>query len=200
MVMLALDVVLGPSAPQALLLRVDVDDGPTRGYLLRENYCVDPDCDCRRVLLQCIDLLTHEVVATISHAFDAPDELDADMGQTFLDPLHPRGRDAAELCDVVADLVKRPDIVERLEHDYALVKQAIAAPDDRLRELLSRTVDPLRRPIGSPAYPRGWRDPPARRAQTRARNGPCWCGSGKKYKRCHLDADERTAAAADDDS
>lgn len=23
------------------------------------------------------------------------------------------------------------------------------------------------------------------------RNDPCWCGSGKKYKRCHLDRDER---------
>ncbi|MBQ9479376.1 MAG: SEC-C domain-containing protein, partial [Selenomonadaceae bacterium] len=23
------------------------------------------------------------------------------------------------------------------------------------------------------------------------RNDPCWCGSGKKYKKCHLDFDER---------
>jgi len=22
------------------------------------------------------------------------------------------------------------------------------------------------------------------------RNEPCWCGSGKKYKKCHLEADE----------
>ena len=22
------------------------------------------------------------------------------------------------------------------------------------------------------------------------RNDPCWCGSGKKYKKCHLDGDE----------
>jgi methionyl aminopeptidase len=28
------------------------------------------------------------------------------------------------------------------------------------------------------------------------RNDPCWCGSGQKYKRCHLDADERGAPAA----
>src|SRR5512141_490571 len=26
------------------------------------------------------------------------------------------------------------------------------------------------------------------------RNDPCWCGSGQKYKRCHLDADLRGAA------
>ena len=23
-----------------------------------------------------------------------------------------------------------------------------------------------------------------------ARNKPCWCGNGKKYKKCHLQADE----------
>ena len=27
------------------------------------------------------------------------------------------------------------------------------------------------------------------------RNEPCWCGSGQKYKRCHLDADLRRAQA-----
>lgn len=27
------------------------------------------------------------------------------------------------------------------------------------------------------------------------RNDPCWCGSGQKYKRCHLRADERHYAA-----
>jgi hypothetical protein len=31
--------------------------------------------------------------------------------------------------------------------------------------------------------------PPARRPERPGRNEPCWCGSGKKYKRCHLDAD-----------
>lgn len=28
------------------------------------------------------------------------------------------------------------------------------------------------------------------------RNDPCWCGSGKKYKKCHLAADKARAAAA----
>jgi len=27
------------------------------------------------------------------------------------------------------------------------------------------------------------------------RNDPCWCGSGKKYKRCHYEEDERVLAA-----
>ena len=26
------------------------------------------------------------------------------------------------------------------------------------------------------------------------RNEPCWCGSGKKYKKCHLSEEERKAS------
>ena len=32
---------------------------------------------------------------------------------------------------------------------------------------------------------------PIRRRPTPGRNDPCWCNSGKKYKKCHLDSDER---------
>ena len=28
------------------------------------------------------------------------------------------------------------------------------------------------------------------------RNDDCWCGSGKKYKKCHLDADDRKISKA----
>lgn len=27
------------------------------------------------------------------------------------------------------------------------------------------------------------------------RNDPCWCGSGRKYKACHLETDEQSRAA-----
>ncbi len=37
---------------------------------------------------------------------------------------------------------------------------------------------------------------PIRRKFTPGRNDPCWCGSGKKYKKCHLEADEREQRAA----
>lgn len=37
----------------------------------------------------------------------------------------------------------------------------------------------------------------AREGKLPGRNEPCWCGSGKKYKQCHLrkDAEQRTEAA-----
>ena len=34
------------------------------------------------------------------------------------------------------------------------------------------------------------------RAARPGRNDPCWCGSGQKYKKCHLDADARGAPVA----
>ena len=33
---------------------------------------------------------------------------------------------------------------------------------------------------------------PMHRGVTLGRNDPCWCGSGKKYKKCHLDSDEKS--------
>ena len=36
---------------------------------------------------------------------------------------------------------------------------------------------------------------PARSSKTLGRNDPCWCGSGKKYKNCHMRADEGRAPA-----
>lgn len=37
--------------------------------------------------------------------------------------------------------------------------------------------------------------PPPDPGSEPGRNEPCWCGSGEKYKRCHLDADRRRAQA-----
>ena len=37
----------------------------------------------------------------------------------------------------------------------------------------------------------GRRNVPPEEARTLGRNEPCWCGSGKKYKRCHEEQDER---------
>ena len=38
--------------------------------------------------------------------------------------------------------------------------------------------------------------PFVRTEQKVGRNDPCWCGSGKKYKKCHYAEDQQKAAAA----
>ncbi len=37
-------------------------------------------------------------------------------------------------------------------------------------------------------------DEPAGPTKKPGRNEPCWCGSGEKYKKCHLPEDEKQAA------
>ena len=37
----------------------------------------------------------------------------------------------------------------------------------------------------------GREDRPPESARDFGRNDKCWCGSGKKYKHCHLEADKR---------
>jgi len=52
----------------------------------------------------------------------------------------------------------------------------------RMRLFERRTLAP------SPYIQQNYRgDAPAKLG----RNDPCWCGSGKKYKKCHLDEDQR---------
>ena len=53
-----------------------------------------------------------------------------------------------------------------VERGLALLRRAGAAPDHPLVELLEPHRAEPRRDLG--------------------RNEPCWCGSGRKYKKCHL--------------
>ena len=57
-----------------------------------------------------------------------------------------------------------------VERGLALLRRAGAEPDHPLVELLERYRAEPRRDLG--------------------RNQPCWCGSGRKYKKCHLGREE----------
>jgi hypothetical protein len=60
------------------------------------------------------------------------------------------------------------------EHGLALLRRAGADPDNPLVELLERNRAQPRHDVG--------------------RNEPCWCGSGRKYKKCHLGREQRSLA------
>ncbi len=72
---------------------------------------------------------------------------------------------------------------EELEREYLR---------EDLQDILA-DAERLKRPDGAPvADPdRVYEAPvePLARREAPGRNDPCWCGSGKKYKKCHLDAD-----------
>jgi len=137
--------------PLAITFRLGIR---RRDYLLHELYCPEDGCDCRRVMLKVCDAQTGRTIATVSHGFDVPEERDADLGQTFLDPMNEQTRRAPKILGMVSGLVEEPVVMARFERHYALVKSAVANPDERLRALLEDNPDPLRAIIPGPAFPR----------------------------------------------
>ena len=82
-----------------------------------------------------------------------------------------------------AQLHDRSDLLERLREFYTESGQR-----DKLERLHKEGAPGRTHPhiaVSSQAAP----PRSARQAPPPGRNDPCWCGSGKKYKRCHLQTD-----------
>lgn len=84
------------------------------------------------------------------------------------------------------DESEREDLAEEL--NYLLDEADAGTRGDPAESPLTRALDDARglEPVGPPV-------PPLARKPTPGRNEPCWCGSGQKYKKCHLDADAAQA-------
>jgi len=97
--------------------------------------------------------------------------------------------DAAVLLEAVAALAG-PDDAEHAEVTVEAGGRAIAArvalPEDDGGEPIEDLAEPMLVPEAIPA---------TGRSKT-PRNAPCPCGSGRKYKKCHLAEDEEREAAA----
>jgi len=148
---------------------------PADTYGLLEFYCPDPDCDCRRVMLNVVSEkhLERGFLACVSYGFDPDDE----MAGPFLDPLNPQSYYAETLLEYVEFILSDADYVARLETHYAMVKEAAADPTHpayrRAAELKAESERPAPAPL----------------ARYVRRNDPCPCGSGKKYKHCCMRRD-----------
>jgi hypothetical protein len=156
---------------------------PAGTYGLVEFYCPDPDCDCRRVMLNVVEKQhPTRYLAAIGYGFDR----DTAEAGPYLDPLNEQCAYADALLRLVQEVaLSDPSYVIRLERHYERVKQAALDPEHpaypRLRQVVESDDDWLsesemdeliERPVARPA-PRAV-----------GRNDPCPCGSGKKYKRC----------------
>jgi len=148
------------------------DELPKGNYGLLEYYCPDPDCDCRRVMLNVVEeRQPGSFLASISYGFDADDELSG----PFLDYLNPQSPYAeALLYDVERFVLGDPDYVARLERHYHMVKRAASDPRHPAHAKLQKILADDRRDFPLPPS----------RSERVGRNDPCPCGSGKKYKRC----------------
>jgi hypothetical protein len=95
-------------------------------FLLREVFCGEPGCDCRRVVLVIEWVEANEIAATIDYAFEPTGR--RGESQFYLDPRNPQGELAEELLACVRDLMQRePAYREQLIAHYTMWKRALDA-------------------------------------------------------------------------
>ena len=147
---------------------------PADSYGFVELLCVDPKCDCRRVMINVLSEDSPAHLATINHAFEPPGPDAPVPEQTFLDPLNRQSRHSQALMDLFKKLLSLDAAYgQRIERHYRMVKDALADP-----------VHPIHAYVRSAGAADGTQKLALRAIDPYA---PCPCGSGKKYKWCCRD-------------
>ena len=102
------------------------DEGelPEDEYMFVESYCDEPDCDCRRVLLNVMSRKRQKFEAVISYGFDR----NGDMPGPFLDPINPLGEYAEAVLGLSKFVLSDLRYVARLERHYQMFKAACKGP------------------------------------------------------------------------
>ena len=112
---------------------------PHDSYGFVELYCVDPDCDCRRVMINVLSERGRAHLATINHAFEAPANDDPVQKQTFLDPLNVQSRWSGALLELFKEIILDRAYCERLERHYRMVKDALRDPGHPIHQVIGRS-------------------------------------------------------------
>lgn len=150
-------------------------DLPHRTFAFLEAYCADPECDCRRVMLNVIDArdaqprrhrqlcLRAAQAAVRGRRTDLPRSAQSTDG------------DLAAFLEFTADMMARDrGCHDRLVRHYTMCKRVVDDPShpgqEKLRAIRDHT-DMSSRPV-------------RRSAPKIAPNHPCPCGSGRTYKTC----------------
>lgn len=102
---------------------------PPGRYGMVELYCVDPACDCRRVMINVV-AEDGRHLATINHAFEPPAPDDpVETIQTYLDPLNKQSPWSAAFLDLFVNVVLAdPAYAARLVRHYTMIKEALKDP------------------------------------------------------------------------
>jgi hypothetical protein len=111
---------------------------PAGEYALIESYCIDPECDCQRVMLNVLPRYGEKFVASISYGFDREDE----FAGPLLDPLNRQSSYANALLALVRDVILLDKgYVARLKRHYRQVKATVAHPSPAVRAILEQYRD-----------------------------------------------------------
>jgi hypothetical protein len=112
---------------------------PDDSYGFIELYCVDPHCDCRRVMINVFSETGPTHLATINYAFDPPAVDGPIQEQTFLDPLNVQSRWSGALLELFKEILRERAYCERLERHYRMVKEALRDPAHSIHQVINRS-------------------------------------------------------------
>lgn len=94
---------------------------PDDEYGFIELYCTDPECDCKRVMINVIATTSQKHLATINYGFDPED----DMPGPFLDPLNKQSEYSDIFLSLFEQFIKEPTYISRIKGHYKQVKAAL---------------------------------------------------------------------------
>ena len=149
---------------------------PPGRYVIFESYCADSGCDCRRVMLDFLDLSTKEIKAVIAYGWGSKqfysdwlgdkDPLPVKMIKIkglqgpILNPLTYQSEIAPALLQIVKSLIVPNKLyLSRFKKHYRMYRDVI---DNKTGGTVISLKSAMEKKI--------------------SRNSPCPCGSGKKYK------------------
>jgi len=111
---------------------------PVGDYFLREFYCNELGCDCRRVLVQFMPVRGDgEVAASINFGWEKPKfyrkwsrdpDLWREMAGATLEPFAEQGSHSPHFLAIFEHCVKDPALVAVFRRHYLLVKQTLEPP------------------------------------------------------------------------
>jgi len=138
--------------------RHDLPDGE---YGFLEFYCDEPDCDCRRVM---IDVLRPEtgwrkIWATISYGWESLDFYrkwggvhsdPIEMKGPYLDPLNPQTKYSSALLNLFRFLIQSPDYVERFQRHYQMFRESVDREHGRGHSPETNSIENRRKRLRDP--------------------------------------------------
>jgi hypothetical protein len=185
-------------------------DVPAGSYNFVEMFCDERGCDCRRTFIRVYDEAKlkgprlPKPLATISWGWEneafyrswASFPLDDNMLDELMGPALVTGAYQSRYADAFVrhfeSLLVDEKYADRIVRHYRMFREKI----DGKAPKTARTTEQRateQRATDEPRLSDIERLLKATPRPKQARNAPCWCGSGKKYKKCHLDEDLKSS-------
>lgn len=167
--------------PLSAALRFKID---SQEWLAVDDYCVNPDCECRTVILQ---FVTRERAREGSPLIpETAPAMYYDYKARTYEEAHAPTKDEPSLNALIAAVQQHwPGFEGEVRRRHRRMKALFRSARRRHQEALvepesAAEPEPAENAVASAPLPRA--EAPAMRKV--GRNDPCPCGSGKKYKRC----------------